>query len=323
MVKKSNNKAKRIAKRNKSQQKGGGGGVKVKFAEQMSTGRVTIKSLMNHPIFGGKMTSNVLTIPAAFVNILGNSTYFGENGRVMMPELGIDPVNIIGCQPLSDVTGAVATPDVFTNLTLATTSGANTIGLSPDVFNGPLAARANLYDKYVFRDVLIEYVSTCATSQASAVAVAIEEDGGGGGAPTTFSTTRQIVPSVAFPFRADRAFLHYHYRGPQLFWTTDAADRLTRQGAIYAFASANITVISPGFFNVYYSIDLYNPVLTQGFTVSIRRDERDEIRNFLEFVRKLPDSQKAAAMRDLSRITAPAYEEPRAPPGGAAMPRAR
>jgi hypothetical protein len=277
----------------------------VQISGDQTTGRVNIRSLINHPIFGGKLSSNSSTIPAAFVNILGNSTYFTEGRKVMMPELGLDPVNIVGCQPFSDVTGAVATPDAWTNNTLATASTANVIYLSPDTCNGPLAAKANLYDKFVFRDILLEYVSTCATSQASALAMCITEDGSGLGGPTSFSTVRQVVPSVAFPLRADRAYLHYHYAGPQLWWNaadtaSNASGRLTFQGAVYGYTSANITVIVPGFVNIYYSVDLYDPVLSQGFTVSVKRDERDVIRDVLKNIREMPEKERDSALADIA-----------------------
>jgi len=220
----------------------------------------------------------------------------------MMPNLGQCPVNIVGSQPLSDVTGAVATPDVFTTGTLAT-STANQIQLSPDSLNGPLAARANLDDKYVFRDILIEYFSSCATTQANSIALAIEEDGSGLGAPTSFSTTRQIVPSVAFPLRADRCFLHYHYRGPNLWWNlldnaTVAGSRSTVQCDLYGYASANLTVIVPGFINIYYSIDLYDPVLSQGFTMSVRKDERLILNAFVQHFRRLSEKERQAMIAE-------------------------
>jgi hypothetical protein len=295
--------------KNKNKQKRNGAGPQLQ-ATQGAGGRVMTKSLMSHPIFGGRLTSNTDSIPSAFVNILGNSTYFGEGSKVLMPELGLDPVNIVGCQPLSDVTGSAGAPDVFTTGTLATASTVNLIYMSPDTFNGPLAARANLYDKYVFRDILIEYVSTCATSQANAIGIGIMEDGSGLGAPTSFSTVRQLVPSVAFPLRTDRAFLHWHYRGPQLYWTaadtaSNAAGRLTLQGAISAFASANLTVIVPGFFNVYYSIDLYNPVLSQGFTVSVNRRERDVLREVLQAIREMKPDDQERALEDVRLRLAP------------------
>ncbi len=299
-------------KQNKAKPSNGGrvGKGSALVASSSSGGRVSTKSLLNHPIFGGKLTSNTDSVPSAFVNILGNSTYFSEGSKVLMPELGMDPINLVGSQPLSDVTGAVATPDVFTNNTLATAVSANLIGLSPDLLNGPVAARANLYDKFVFRDVLIEYVSTCATTQASALAVALLEDGSGLGSPTSFSTVRQCVPSISFPLRTDRCFLHYHYRGPQLFYNTDDTAtnpglRLTRQGFICSYASANLTVISPGFFNIYYSLDLYDPVLSQGFTLSVKRQERQVLKDILTYSRSLSSDKATEFLESILKTPSP------------------
>jgi len=270
-------------------------------------GRVSLSQLNAHPIYGGRVTSNVDSLPAAFVNILGNSTYYNEDSSVMMPSLGICPVRVVGCQPLTDITGAVATADVFTTGTLATATSVNAILCCPDALNGPLAAKANLYDKYVFRDLLFEYVSTCATTQVSALALAFTEDAQT--LPGTFSTARQVVPSVAFPFRADRAFLHYNYNGPKLFYNlTDNSggpgQRTTVQGVLNGYPSANLTVISPGFINVYYVCELYDPVASQGFTVSVRRDERDIVKELVENLRKMDVQTRNTLISDLeSRYT--------------------
>jgi hypothetical protein len=269
-------------------------GVKVS-ALPRSNGRASVVSLMSHPIFGGRLTSNTETIPAAFVNIIGNQTFYNENSKVLRPELGMDPVNIVGCQPLTDILGAVATPDVFATGTLATAVDVNHIYINPDTLNGPIAAKANLYDKYVFRDILIEYITVSASTQTSALALGLTEDATV--FPTTFSTVRQVVPSVTFPFRAERAFLHYHYAGPQLWYnlvdsTSTASLRSTTQCTLSGYTSANLTVIVPGYLNIYYSVDLYDPVPSQGFTLSVAKLERDFLRKFLVELRKENETKK-------------------------------
>jgi hypothetical protein len=278
MTKKSNKKA---AKRKAAKKNNAMKGVSVAGAAD----RVMVASLKSHPIFGGRLTSNSLSLPSAFVNIIGNSTSYSETSKVLMPDLGLMPVNIIGTQPFADVVTAAASNNLFTNTTLATQQDPNTYQLNPDSFNGPLAAKANLYDKFIFRDLLFEYVSLVATSQAGGMSMGCLEDGTN--PPTTFSMTRQVVPSVAFPFRTDRAFLHYHYAGPQLFYNltfigSNESIRQTSQGAFVGWPSVtSIGAISQGFINVYYSVDLYDPVNSQGFTLSVSKMERDLVRQYL------------------------------------------
>jgi hypothetical protein len=228
--------------------------------------------------------SNVGNVPAAFSNVVGNSTWLRMEGKVRHPREG-DGVVICGCQPFTDIVTTNANNNVFTSGTLATAGNANSIQLSPDNLNGPLAAQANLHQKYVFTDVLLEYVSNVATSQAGSMALSYSMDGSGVAPPTTFSQARQLVPSITFPFRADRAFLHYHYDGPDTFFTLEdnastAASRWTNQGIINGFPSAtSLGNISQGFMNVWYRIELYQPVASQGFTVTLKtQEEREMIR---------------------------------------------
>ncbi len=237
------------------------------------------------PDFGGRITSNSNTIPSAFVNVLGNTCYYQTSSAVQDPKLGVDGCRLIGCQPFQDVTTDGTTTNLLVNTTLATQNDPNSILISPDRLNGPLAAKANLYDRFVFRDIIIEFVSLVATSQAGGMAMGIMHEGAAVGLATNFSTTRQIVPSVAFPFRTDRAYLHIHYDGPELYY--NAADAATtagsRQSEQYVFSAwpsvTSIGAVSQGFLNIYYIIDLYDPVPTQGFTLSVPdKAERDLLR---------------------------------------------
>lgn len=193
----------------------------------------------------------------------------------MMPNLGLDPVRIVGCQPFQDVATAAASNNLLTANTLATQVSANQIQVCPDNLNGPLAAKANLYDKYIFRDLLFEYVSLVATSQAAGMAMSFSEDGLQTSGALSFATVRQVVPSVAFPFRTDRAYLHYHCAAPKLYYnlfnnSTAADSRLTVQGTFDAWPSiTSVGAISQGFINVYYVCELYNPIPSSGFTLTV------------------------------------------------------
>ncbi len=207
------------------------------------------------------------------------------------PILGIDGITILGCQPLTDVVTTGANSNLFSSGTLAT-AAANSIGLSPDFLNGPLAAQANLHSQYVFRDLLFEYVSNVATTQAGSMALAVIPDGSTVNPPTSFSEVRQISPSVSFPFRTDRAYLHYHYDGMQTWFTegdgaSTAGLRLTVQAGLCGYPSASsIGAVSQGYINVWYIIELYSPVNSQGFTLPLRDMEEVElVRRFLRETR--------------------------------------
>jgi len=224
--------------------------------------------------FGDKtrVVSSVGHMPAAWDNVRGNSTWSEVEGKVIHPREG-PGIAICGCQPFSDVNTAAAASDFFTASTLATMyTGLNTIGLSPDALNGPLAAQANLHQKYVFTDVMLEYTSNVATSQAGSFALSYIQDGANVNPPTNFSEARQIVPSLTANFRSDTVYLHIHYDGDEVYWTenetaTLAGRRQTFQGIIHGFPSANtLGVLSMGYLNVYYRIELYQSVNSQGFT---------------------------------------------------------
>jgi len=223
-------------------------------------------------------------------------------GKVRHPREG-DGVVLCGCQPFQDVATDGSTNNLFTANTLATQNSANVIGISPDLLNGPLAAQANLHEKYVFTDIMWEYVSNVATSQAGSFALGYAMDGApGAGNPTTFSTCRQLVPSVVAPFRADRMFLHYHYDGTETFWTladqsNTATSRQTIQGTLYGFPSASsIGAVTQGFINVWYRIELYQPTNSQGFTFSVETLEEREILKAIR-ARLFPKNRRAVSSK--------------------------
>jgi hypothetical protein len=232
------------------------------------------------------MVSNVTHVPIAFNSMMGNTTWINQEGKVTHPREGIGLV-LVGCQPFTDIATTAGDSNLFTTGTLAT-ADPNVISLSPDVLNGPLAAQANLHQKYVFTDIMVEFSSNVATTQAGSMALAYSMDGaevtGSAGIPTSFSTTRQLVPSITFPFRADHQYLHYHYSGDQTWFTaTDAAgslagNRWTRQGAIIGFPSASsIGAVTQGYTNIYYRVELYQPTNSQGFTLDLSSREEREV----------------------------------------------
>jgi hypothetical protein len=288
MTRKKNNNSKQVASTTKRE-------VIVKQVPLVTTKRLPRMKVSSskNPIFGSNnFTSNVDHIPAAFNTICGNSTFLREAGKVKHPMIGIEGIALVGCQPLTDIVTTAANSNLFTSGTLALTS-ANAIALSPDALNGPLAAQANLHVKYVFRDVILEYVSNVATSQAGSMPLAVVEDGSSVNLPSSFSTTRQVVPSISFPFRSDRSYLHYHYDGMELWYTellqtTEADARNTIQSYVCGFPSASsIGAVSQGFLNVWYVIELYQPTSSQGFTLQLKsKEERDKVEQYLKEIRE-------------------------------------
>lgn len=261
-------------------------------------GRVAIKG---HPILGGMgITSNTGSLPAAFVNLLGNTTFISPPTGVTHPDLGIEGTQIHGCQPLTNILTAAADSSLFVNASLAT-AAANSVNLIPDSLNGPVAAQANFYNNYVFRDVLIEYISNVATSQAGSCCLSFTTDGALN-TPASFAEARQNIPSITFPFRADRAYLHYHYDGPTLhFCEIDAAtlagQRSTVQAIINGWPSAtSIGAVTQGFTNIYYVLEMYNPLQSQGITmVWCNPEEKVLLKSYLAKLRGDPSSSSTSS----------------------------
>lgn len=244
-------------------------------------------------LFGskGNFVSNSQSMPIAFDNIEGNVQFLKVTGAVSHPKEGIDGITLVGCQPFADIGTAAADTNILIADTLATQASTHLIRISPDTLNGPLAAQANLHSKFVFRDVLIEYVSTVATTQAGALCMALDSDTDSANGPASFSENRQICPSIVFPFRHDRAYLHVHYDGDELYFTeidtaTVAGQRTTAQYVFSAWPSAAASgAITYGYTNIYYVIELYQSVKSRGFTIDCTKPERDLVMSVLDKVR--------------------------------------
>lgn len=231
------------------------------------------------------------------MNIDSNSTFCSSLGPVVHPYTGVEGVAFVGCQPLSTITmnNTASDSSVWTSGTLASLAADNNainglILLSPDELNGRLAALANLYSQFVFRDIVIEYVSNCATTQPNSFALCYDRDAFySAAALLTFSNVRSTQPSITIPFRTDRAYFHYHYPGQEIFYQkTDTATssglRLTHQGALVAYADkAQGNVASLGYTNIWYVVELYNPVSTQAITLlSLTPDEKRLVQRYRE-----------------------------------------
>ncbi len=246
------------------------------------------KSISSNIIGTSNYSSNTSTIPSAFVNTDFNSTWIKQVGKLRHSKLALDGIALMGCQPFTTFTTSATTSELVTDASLATRASNNSVFLSPDDLNGPIAAQANFHLRYCFTDVIFEFVSTVATTQAGAFCMSVTD-----GLPDTsgfassFADNRQICPSITSPFRTDRCYLHYHYNGDQLWYTetdsnTLASKRLYTQALFQAWPSASsIGAIVQGYVNIWYRIELYSPVYSQGISFKFHNMEEKAILNKL------------------------------------------
>jgi hypothetical protein len=244
-------------------------------------------------LFGtNRYSSSTTGLPTAFTSVDLNSTFARKVGAVRHPKEGVDGICIVGCQPFSTVTTSATGPDALVANELASVNTGNSILFSPDTLNGPVAAQANLHLKYVFTDVIIEYVSSSPTSVAGTLCMGMT-DGVAETPPASFAEVRSIVPSITFPFSDRRTYLHYHYDGDDLFFTeydssTLVSIRSTVQAEFNLWPSSTTQVTNRGYLNVWYKLELYQPLYSQGFTLLLK--EKDE-RKLFERLRDLYNKQ--------------------------------
>lgn len=261
--------------------------------------RVPRATLEKHPVFGSAaFSSSSRTVPSAFVNMDFNGTFLRQGGNVKHPHLGLDGICLVGCQPLTNILPTSDSSSLFDTGSIATTQN-NALDLTPNDLNGPIGAQAAFHNRYVFRDIVIEYVSTVASTQEGAMALGIVRSQKHVAA-TTFSKCRQIVPSITFPYRASRSYLHWHYDGPLVFlndsnehsWNDPDVTQATLYGFPASGSAGDDTVY--GYTNIWYSVELYDPIPTAGFSVvaeSIK--ERELLKAYLKKLREIevPDEK--------------------------------
>jgi len=240
-------------------------------------------------------------MPAAYANVDSNSTFCKQVGTAKHKS-GFQGIVLVGCQPLTTITTTNANSNIFTATSLATLTDGNTIRLSPDILNGPLAAQANYHGRYLFTDIMIEYVSNVPTSQANSCCLAIETDQETVSA--SFAENREVIPSVTFPYRTDRAFLTHHFDLDELYYVklnggTQADVRQTVQALIVGWpditSTGNLTM---GYTNIWYRIELYQPVPTQGFTLMVKN--RKEQLMFQELYKRYSESKSVDIVKKLT-----------------------
>jgi len=97
---------------------------------------------------GAASAASMFALPSAISTVRRNPTEFRLE-TITHPTQGLG-TRMIGSQQLANITTASTTDlTFFTNTTPATQTSTNLILITPDYFNGRLAAFAGLYAKYV------------------------------------------------------------------------------------------------------------------------------------------------------------------------------
>lgn len=215
-----------------------------------------------------------------------NPTQFSEGP--VFHKVGGRGQRFVGAQMLTSVVTTASDSQMWTGTSPAATYSINQILLSPDNLNGRLAVFANVYARFVFRRIMIEYEPLVATSQAGGGVLAIVNDPqiSIGTTILTYALAQDVTPSVTFPFR-ERAKLEYTYSGDDLFYTENDTEghsslRLTNQGVLIGIPSASsLGALTMGTLRIHYVIDMFQPVPTSAISAS----ERKLVREFLAKVR--------------------------------------
>jgi hypothetical protein len=208
------------------------------------------RTKVSKDLIGGHYVSNTNSVPIAFNNFEGNGSFISSPTSVLHPTLGIQGTTIHGCQPFSDIGTSSLTSNVLTSGTLATLTVSTVISITPEELNGPISSISRNFEKFVFRDIVIEYVSQTSTTTPGSFAMCMASDGA-------------------------NAFLHYSYMGPELFFnntdlSSNTEERLTIQASLVAYASSSSVVAqNVGYTNIWYSLELYQPSNQQGFSLTV------------------------------------------------------
>jgi hypothetical protein len=234
--------------------------------------------------------------PASFAIVQNNITQQLPDERVDHPTLGIAGVKTRGSQPFARIAPVSLGPGkTFFRTTGGTAElfNGNIIPLNPISMGGPLSVKAALYQKFVFRKLRFLFTTVQTTTFVGMCALAIEPDLG---APITasFSTAREVVPNVTFPYRIPQACLNWAYNGPDTcfmkpadFAATAADLRQSYQGFLVGQDSEAVDAIgeTTGFLDVEYEIDFFDPVPPNGFT-AVSLSERLAVASVLRGMRR-------------------------------------
>lgn len=197
------------------------------------------------------------------------------------PELGMG-VRVAGRQLVCGLVTTAGDSQLFSGGTA--TSAANHVKLSPDILSGRLALQARTYSRYCFREVTLEFVSRVPTTQAGSFVLGYTEDPAADTIATvSFGSACQMSPSVQASFITPHVIFPVlrNYQSQKTWFTeyaggTTPEERMTTQGIIIGIPDVtSIGAVTHGFLWVDYVIDLYQPTLDMGFTLSKTKEESD------------------------------------------------
>lgn len=173
---------------------------------------------------GSHETEVSFQTPASFAVIRNNVTSMSPEQRVDHPEKGVAGIRRVFTQPFNGINlevdaGPPAVSFFWDESVIAPSKFIDnfTIPINPLILGGPIAAFAQLYDRYVIRRARWRYTTTQTTTFLGTATLCIEKDLGNLVA-NDFNAARQVTPQVTFPYRVPCAELFYEYDGPELYY---------------------------------------------------------------------------------------------------------
>lgn len=230
------------------------------------------------------------------------------------PDVGLGPgVRVVGSQ-LAGSYGPMAGGVVL--LLMDSPSGGwqsagtsySLLTVNPDMIGGRLALMARTWGRFVFRYFKLTYLTACPAFQTApnSFSLGYSEDpslNSFAGNPTLI-TTMDLSPSAMLTM-SDNGYIEWIYTGDEVFYTendavSDSSQRTTAQGRVYGVSDGSASTATLGRFVLSYVIDLYDPTMDYGFTVSLRdQNEEDRVNAFLRVLRSSPAATSPDATKFL------------------------
>jgi hypothetical protein len=250
--------------------------------------------------------------PASFALIQNNTTAMLPESPTTHPRLGVAGVRVHGRQPFAIISPGQfgASTTFFDAASTANISGSSDqlIDLNPLNLNGPLAVRAQLYEKYAFHKVRIIATTQQTTTFVGAAALCVVDDPAiAASLVVNFNAAREVTPSVMFPYRIPQAALEWDYKGDELFFVnpsstpgTNSDLRLNVQAVLFGFDGGSLALATPTatmFVDIEYVIDFYDPIPPSGGSFSAANQaERTIVSRVLKAMRPVPVPRQMASV---------------------------
>nr|UJQ92820.1 MAG: hypothetical protein [Narnaviridae sp.] len=252
---------------------------KSKGASTAPKGRQQTRKSSPAPTMGGpRSVLKNYELPISFYTSNADAT--SANIGPAPARAGTQGIRIRGNQPLLSILGYSGIFDLFYQAGSLAYVNPNTCPINPVSMRGRLASIASGYERYVFRNIRFQYVTSTTSNYNSGgqMAMCFQADGNiDTDTPQNYLEVRQVTPSVAFPAFAPTALVDYKYNGDQLFYCSNTATdsiaanlRQKFQGLFIAYCASvgSTPSITLGYIDVSYTIDLYYPTFTQYLTLS-------------------------------------------------------